>query len=312
MARPLIMDVDTGIDDAMALALAASLSDYDLVAVTTVAGNVPVERTAENTLRVLSWIGSDAPVYRGMSQPLARTLHTAPNVHGNDGLGAWQEPHARRDVEEVSAPEAIIQTARRHQREIDGVFVGPLTNLAVALTLEPRLAGWFRTVTIMGGAFYSPGNVTPVGEFNKNSSDVTSSVAEFNMYVDPEAAAVVARAALPATWIGLDVTHQVSITHDMWRCIENVTAPEPALIREVCRQTFETRRMDKVHLHDPLAVAVAAYPDLVTVRHGQVRIDVGNVMRGETRLIEGDGRTKVAESVDSGRFMDIFRTALGV
>lgn len=297
MARPLIMDVDTGVDDAMALALAASLPGYDLVAVTTVAGNVSIERATDNTLRVLSWVGHDAPVYRGMSQPLARAPHAAADVHGVDGLGGWQEPTALRDIGAMSGPEAIIQIARRHQGEIDGVFVGPLTNVAVALVLEPRLAGWFRQVTIMGGAFVNPGNVTPA--------------AEFNIFVDPEAAAIVARSRMAATWIGLDVTHQVAVTREMWCCMENVTGTGQVLVREVCRQTFETRGKDKVHLHDPLAVAVAAYPDLVDVHAGQVRVDVGNVARGETRLVVGDGPANVAVSVDSGRFVDIFRTSLG-
>lgn len=297
MARPLIMDVDTGVDDAMALALAVALPEHELVAVTTVAGNVPIERATDNTLRVLSWIGCDAPVYRGMSQPLARAFHTATDVHGIDGLGGWLEPVAARGIESVSAPEAIIQFARQHQGEIDGVFVGPLTNLAVALALEPQIAGWFRRITIMGGAFFGSGNVTPA--------------AEFNIFVDPEAAAAVARSGLPATWIGLDVTHQVSVSEKIWRGLENATGPGAMLAREVCRQTFETRGLKKVHLHDPLAVAVAAYPDVVTARDGQVRIDVGNVARGETRLVEGDGGKKVAASVDSGRFVDIFRAALG-
>ena len=298
MARPLIMDVDTGVDDAMALALAVALPEHELVAVTTVAGNVPIDRATGNTLRVLNWIGSDAPVYRGMSQPLARAHYTATDVHGNDGLGGWQEPKTGRETETMSAPEAIIQLARQHQGEIDGVFVGPLTNLAVALALQPELAGWFRRVTIMGGAFFNPGNVTQT--------------AEFNIFVDPEAAAAVARSGLACTWIGLDVTHQVSVSNEIWKSLAGATGPAPILVREVCRQTIETRGLEKVHLHDPLAVAVAAYPDLVTVAGGQVRIDVGNVLRGETRLVEGDGAAKVAASVDSGRFVDIFRMSLGL
>lgn len=297
MTRPLIMDVDTGVDDAMALALAVTLPEHELVAVTTVAGNVPIDLATANTLRVLNWIGNDAPVYRGMSKPLARAHYAATDVHGNDGLGGWQEPVAVREIETMSAPEAIIQLARQYQGEIDGVFVGPLTNLAVALALEPELAGWFRHVTIMGGAFFNPGNVTPA--------------AEFNIFVDPEAAAAVADSVLACTWIGLDVTHQVSVSSEIWKSLAGVTGPAPMLVREVCRQTIETRGLEKVHLHDPLAVAVAAYPDLVTLREGRVRVDVGNFLRGETRLIEEDGAAKVADSVDAGRFVDIFRMSLG-
>lgn len=297
MARPLIMDVDTGVDDAMALALATALPEHDLVAVTTVAGNVSIDKATANTLRMLNWIGVHVPVYRGMSQPLARPHYTATDVHGDDGLGGWQEPEVWGNSETMSAPEAIIRFAQQHQGEIDGVFVGPLTNLAVALALEPELAGWFRHMTIMGGSFFSRGNVTPA--------------AEFNLFVDPEAAAAVARSGMACTWIGLDVTHQVSVSKEMWKRLAGATDPVPVLVREVCRRTIETRSLEKVHLHDPLAVAVGAYPEIVGVREGQVRVDVGEVLRGETRLIEGTGAAKVAASVDTVRFLDIFHSALG-
>ncbi len=292
------MDVDTGVDDAMALALATSLGEGELVAVTTVAGNVPVERATENTLKVLSWLGSDVPVYRGMSLPLCRPLHTATHVHGDDGLGGWRPPAATRGIEDLSAPEAIIQIAREHRGEIDGVFVGPLTNLAIALALEPQLAGWFRHVTIMGGAFFNPGNVT--------------AAAEFNIYVDPEAAAAVARSGLPTTWIGLDVTHQVALTMEIWRTLETATEPRAVLVREVCRQKLKAQPTRQVYLHDPLTVAVRAYSDLVTTRQGQVRVDVGHFLRGETRIVDDDGPAAVASDVDSDRFLDLFRTALGI
>src|SRR5262245_54589979 len=116
--RPLLMDVDTGIDDAMAIALATHLETHELIAVTTVAGNVPVEVGTLNSLRVLEWLGADVPVYRGMDAPLARPLWSAQEFHGEDGLGGWAEPFARRTVEDVSAPEAIIQLARRHRGDI--------------------------------------------------------------------------------------------------------------------------------------------------------------------------------------------------
>lgn len=298
MSQPLLMDVDTGVDDAMALALAAGLTDVELVGVTTVAGNVSIDLATANTLKVLDWIGCDVPVYRGMSRPLVRPLHTATSVHGDDGLGGWSGSRPGRSVEDVSAPEAIIRLAREHKGEIVGAFVGPLTNLAVALALEPRISEWFKQITIMGGAFFQPGNETPA--------------AEFNIYVDPEAAAIVARSGLSTVWIGLDVTQQVSVTRAFWRTLESADAPAAVLVREVCRQTFEIRKRDAVHLHDPLAVATVANPGLVTTRRGQVRIDVGEFARGETRLVEGDGTAQVACGVESVRFVDVFGEALGL
>lgn len=298
MAIPLLLDVDTGVDDSMAIALATRLPTHELVAVTTVAGNVTLDNATHNTLRVLSWVGSSAPVYRGMSHGLVRPLHTATRIHGHDGLGGWDAPESDRDVEEITAPEAILQVARKHKGELDGVFVGPLTNLAVALTLEPELAGWFRSLTIMGGAFFNPGNETPD--------------AEFNIFVDPEAADIVARSGLPATWIGLDVTHQTSLSREEWNALDGASGGPPELVREVTRQTFTVRGRDQSFLHDPLAVAVAANSSLVEISHGQVVVETGGFARGETRVAPGNSDSGAAKSVDADAFRATFRTLLGL
>lgn len=298
MPIPMIMDVDTGIDDAMAIALATNLPDHELVAVTTVAGNVPLDVATRNSLRVLSWIGADVPVYRGMSRPLVRPLQTATRFHGNDGLGGWDAPDSDRSIQGETAPEAILRLAREHQGELEGVFVGPLTNLAVALALEPELAGWFRKVTIMGGAFYRPGNETEH--------------AEFNIFVDPEAADQVARSGIPATWIGLDVTHQTFLAVEEWSELEAATSANAQLVREVTRFAFTTRGQKQAFLHDPLAVAAAAYPDLVTVVSGQVLVDTGHVAPGETRLSPGEGISGAATAVDIDGFRTLFRDRLGL
>lgn len=298
MSIPLILDVDTGVDDAMAVALAVGLETHHLLAITTVAGNVPVDLATRNTLRVLEWLDADVPVYRGMSQPLVRPLHTATSVHGNDGLGGWNLPDARTSIAEMTAPEAIVRLAREHKGAIDAAFVGPLTNLAVALALEPDLVNWFRRVTIMGGAFFNPGNETPA--------------AEFNIFVDPEAAGVVARSGLPATWIGLDVTHQTALVRDEWTTLERSKASPAQLAWHVSRQSFIERAKEHVYLHDPLAVAVASNPDLVTCLTAQVLVETGHLARGETRLAVGHGNAAVAECVSSDAFMAMFRKALTI
>lgn len=293
--RPLLMDVDTGVDDAMAIALSTQLATHELVAVTTVAGNVPVEVGTLNTLRVLDWLGVDVPVYRGMDAPLARPLWTAQEFHGEDGLGGWAEPVARRTVESMSAPEAIIQLARRHRGDITFAFVGPLTNLSVALSLEPRLTDWVLELVIMGGAFYGPGNTTPF--------------AEFNIFADPEAAAAVARSRIPQTWIGLDVTHQALLDHSQWVELAELRGVTHTLVRETARHTIERRGRPHAYLHDPLAIAVVEQPDLVTYATGSVRVEVGEHRRGETRLVqpaEANPGAKVAAEVDCARFAESF------
>lgn len=293
--RPLLMDVDTGVDDAMAIALATHLESHELIAVTTVAGNVPVEVGTQNSLRVLDWLGVDVPVFRGMDAPLARPLWTAQEFHGEDGLGGWAEPVARRTVESMSAPEAIIQLAREHRGDITFAFVGPLTNLAVALSLEPRLTEWVLELVIMGGAFRGPGNTTPH--------------AEFNVYADPEAAALVARSRLPQTWIGLDVTHQAMLEHSQWMALAEESGATHVLVREAARFTFERRARPHAFLHDPLAIAVVEDPDLVTLETGSVRVEVGEHRRGETRLVQPVDifpAAKVAVGLDRARFAESF------
>jgi purine nucleosidase len=295
MVRPLLLDVDTGVDDAIAIALATRLREHELVAVTTVAGNVPIEFATDNTLRVLAWLGADVPVYRGACEPLTRPLVTAREHHGHDGLGGWQMPVAAGDVQTLSAPQAIIQTARQHQGNVTFVFVGPLTNLAIALILEPRLAEWVDRLVIMGGAFFGPGNVT---EF-----------AEFNVFVDPEAAAVVARSGIAATWIGLDVTHQTNLTAQQWRAVEHADDAGSVLVREVTRRSLLELRRPAFHLHDPLAVAVAENPAIVAGQGGAVVVEVGEHGRGSTRVAYGYGTdfaSLAAREVDQSAFDAVF------
>lgn len=294
MPRPMLLDVDTGVDDAIAIALATRLSAHRLVGVTTVAGNVPVEYATDNTLKVLRWLGQDIPVYRGASEPLVRPLHTAREHHGHDGLGGWALPVAGTTVQDQTAPEAIVRLAREHRGDITLVFVGPLTNLAIALNLEPRIVDWVHRLVIMGGAFFGRGNVTPY--------------AEFNTYVDPEAAAAVARSGMPTTWIGLDATHQVTIDAESW---PRLTGPDPAgltLVRETTRRSLTEMGRKAFHLHDPLAVAVAEDPDICLYDTGDVLVDTGEFRRGLTRVAESETSTRsasVARHVAQSRFDQI-------
>ena len=299
MARPLLLDVDTGVDDAMAIALASRLEGHDLVALTTVAGNVPLDVATRNTLRVADWLGLDVPVHPGMSAPLVRPLHTAHEHHGNDGLGGWDAPEARSTTSGEHAPEAIVRLAREHQGDITFVFVGPLTNLAIALNLEPRVAQWVRRLVIMGGAFFNPGNVTPH--------------AEFNIYVDPEAAAQVAN-GMPATWVGLDATHQTGLTRPAWDGLNSASDVGAILAREVTRRTLVELERPQSHLHDPLAVAVAESEDVVTAVSGRVVVDTGEHRRGETRVATtaaDDVVALVARDVNRDRFDAQFARVIG-
>ena len=289
---PVILDVDTGIDDALALAYAVAQPALDIVAVTTVAGNIDVYRATANTRNVLSFLGrEDIPVHRGATRPLVRPHHTAPYVHGDDGLGGADLPESRRAVDEAPGPATIIRLARERPDELTLIAVGPLTNLAIALNVEPRVAEWIPRVVVMGGAYHVPGNRTPH--------------AEFNAWSDPEAADQVVSAGFrDLTLIGLDVTMGVSLRHDVWEALEGQaarSAPAELTIR-VARQAFVDDGVEQFYLHDPLAVAVVLDPTLVTVEAVDVSVMTAGDEAGRT-VVHGPGTTKVAREVDRDRFL---------
>ena len=299
-----ILDVDTGVDDAMAIALAVAAPTIDLIAVTTVAGNVGIEHTTPNTLRVLDFVGArHIPVYRGMSRPMDRPLHDAAHVHGNDGLGGADFPQSTRTVEPISAPQFLIDAARKEPGALTFIFVGPLTNLAVATALEPELPRLVKRLVIMGGAFRVPGN--------------TTQSAEFNIFADPEAAAQVLAAGFDATWVGLDVTMQARLTRAEWDALEHETAPNAQVVYKAGAQMFHRGRAFNA-LHDPLAVAVAADPTFVDAPEELVEIETGGKWTGGATLLASMGRTphghptKVAKTVDSERFSAYFAETLGL
>src|SRR5215203_2185804 len=193
--KPVILDVDPGHDDAVALMLACGHQDLDLLAVTTFAGNVPIEKTTRNTLRVLSLVGcTHVPVGAGASEPLARPLHTAEDIHGKSGLDGPEEiPETTFEPDERGAVELISATLRTSQEPVTLIPVGPLTNIAAFLREHPDLKHRIARISLMGGSI-GLGNTTPA--------------AEFNVYVDPEAAREVFECGLPVSMIGLDVTHR--------------------------------------------------------------------------------------------------------
>ncbi|HEU0115441.1 MAG TPA: nucleoside hydrolase, partial [Thermomicrobiales bacterium] len=250
--RLTVMDVDTGIDDAMALALATRSPELALLAATTLAGNVDVAQTTANTLNVLAYLDvGDVPVHRGASRALTRPHHDAAHFHGESGLGSAVLPASERGVAVERGPAAIIRNAVARPGELTLICTGPLTNLAIALNVAPELPGLLRRVVIMGGAFTVKGNVTPY--------------AEYNIFADPEAAKQVFDTPFPELIVvGLDVTHQVALPRAAWeRADRRAAAGTPArLVVEVCREAFAKPGAAGIPLHDPLAAAVAFDPTL--------------------------------------------------
>ncbi|HJP89938.1 MAG TPA: nucleoside hydrolase [Candidatus Limnocylindrales bacterium] len=307
---PLILDVDTGIDDALALLYACASPEADLLAVTTVAGNVEGRQVAANTLAVLELAGrGDVPVHLGEEHPLVKPLITTPETHGPKGIGYAELPVAHREIDQVSAVDRIVGLARTRQGEITLVTLGPLTNLARALVHEPALPellkGWF----MMGGAYRVPGNTTPT--------------TEWNLHVDPDAAKSVFAAwggpTLPIA-MGLDVTERARLLPAHLERIAALAGAEPAgnpvvrFLGDALRFYFEFHdRYDGFYgafIHDPFVVAAALDPSLVETRPLFVDVEVGPSLAHGMTVADWRGLTgrppnlAVAVEAHAGVFID--------
>jgi purine nucleosidase len=277
-----ILDVDTGVDDALALLYATASPEIELIAATCLTGNVHVSKSTRNTLAVLELAGrADVEVASGADRPLVREWEPFEIVHGEDGLGKHvpDEPSGSASVRDAAA--LIVEEARRRPGEIRLVATGPLTNVALALEREPRLPSLLGGFTLMGGAFSGGGNVTPR--------------AEANVWMDPEAAARVFDAWSGASLerlprcVGLDVTESVWMSR---ADVETVCAPAPGsplarLIAESVTHYIDfyvaSRGLDGACLHDPLAVAAAIDPELCAWTATRIEVEtVGEWTRGET------------------------------
>jgi purine nucleosidase len=277
---PLILDVDTGVDDMVALAYAVASPEVELIGATCVTGNVHVDLVTRNTSLVLGLAGAGrVEVARGASEPLDGSWEPFPVVHGPEGLGAHVPGHDPKTISARSASALIAQEAKRRPDEVLLIATGPLTNVALALEQEPELPRLVRGFALMGGAFRSGGNVTPR--------------AEANIWMDPEAASLVFDAwsgvsPLPLC-IGLDVTEEVWMTRED---VEHICAPAPrSALGMLLGQAIpfyidfyaSTGRSDGAAMHDPLAVAAAVDPSLCEWSDTRVHVETdGRWTRGET------------------------------
>ena len=291
MARKLILDCDTGTDDAVAIMLAALHPALELVAVTTVNGNVEVARCTDNSLRTLDWVGrGEIPVYEGLAKPIvrgdfpvARALNRNPGVH----MEILPLPEARHAKQTLSAPEFLTRAFRESPGEIVLVAVGPLSNLAAAIALDPAFARDTAELIIMGGAI-DKSNVTPS--------------AEFNIWADPEAAAVVLAADFPKiTLVPLDATHQALVS--IAQCEElralGTNAGKAAADLIAFRITgYEANQPTGVPntapVHDALCIAALVEPSLIATKFVNVVIETrGEYTIGRT-VVDHEKRTKRA------------------
>ena len=301
---PVFADVDTGVDDAMAIAYLLASADARLVGLASTAGNVPVDVVCTNNLDLLALCGvTDIPVSKGSDRPLAIPLRTAEDTHGPTGLGYASLPDAGGELTSYDAAEAWVRAAHEYPGELVGLVTGPLTNLALAIRAEPALPRLLRRLVIMGGAFGYAGNTTPV--------------AEWNVSVDPESVAEVL-AVWGAAWgletpthlpivLGLNLTEHAAMTPSILSRLAaaagSATSPMSVLddrgtrsaagnplirvLEDAMRFYFEFHYDQGegylAHLHDPLAAAVALDPDLVRYRQAAIDVELtGTLTRGMT------------------------------
>ena len=270
---PLIIDSDPGLDDALAIGLAVARPELDLLAVTTVGGNVDVRHCTENALRLLHLFGAgDVPVAEGSAGALFGPVVRAAEIHGEGGIGKTILPEASAEARAEGAVDLMAGILRAHPEPVVVAPIGPLTNIALLLRLHPGLAHRIAHLCVMGGS---------IGDGN------TTSAAEFNIYADPEAAAIVFESGLPITMMGLDVTHQAVLYGPASERLRGVGTRSAAVAAELADfalqregQWYGTPRMS---VHDAVAIAHLAIPDLVAVAEYDVQVDTGSgPARGRT------------------------------
>ena len=292
MAKPrIILDCDPGHDDAIALLVAAQ--HCDVLGVTAVSGNVPLELTTYNALITAQILGLDVPVYAGATRPLVAEPKHAEFIHGETGLGGPELPELSREVRGDNAVQFIIDTAR--SEEIWLVATGPLTNVALALRSAPDLAQRLAGISLMGGSA-SFGNVTPV--------------AEFNIWADPEAAGVVLGCGAPILMSGLNVTHQFMIREEdiaEIRALENAAATFTADMLDFYCHAYAEKFYGRAEgpLHDPCAVLALTHPELFEFGARHVGVETrGRRTRGMTVVDERGVKEEEASNVQVAYTID--------
>ena len=320
--RRIIIDTDPGVDDAVAILLALRSPELSVEAITPVAGNVPLSLTLPNALRMLELAGrTDIPVAAGAEGPLERELITASYAHGNNGLAGVEFPEPTTRPVAEAASQLITRLIRGSPGEISIVAIGPLTNLALAFRADPALPSMVKDITIMGGSL-SGGNITPA--------------AEFNAYVDPEAAQIVFHSGAPITMIGLDVTRQISVTEVVLQKLSSADNPLGRAAGRILRAQIEQLRRTGIddgtlHAHDALAMASCIEPGLVSRHPMHIEVETrGEWTAGETlgyrrplrrsaprqqapsdsSLAPPAANAVVALEVDVGRFLELLTERL--
>ncbi len=305
--RNFIIDTDTASDDAVALVMALRQPDIDVKAITVAAGNVPLPQATQNALYTVELCGASTPVYAGCAKPLLRELETAQEVHGNDGMGDIGLPLRDRAPAPGHAVDVLRQVIRDQAGDITLVTLGPLTNVALALLREPGLAGLVSHCFIMGGIGSGHGNVTPT--------------AEFNIWVDPEAARIVFESGMPITMVGWDISWKYA-TFDARQAAEirDIGTPLARFVVDIQATLTEfaitENALPGFDLPDPITMAAAIEPGVCDYAKMRVDVTTGDGLARGITVVDWLGVTGrepqvyVAKSADRGAFVDMLKRSV--
>jgi inosine-uridine nucleoside N-ribohydrolase len=305
LAIELIIDTDAGIDDAQAILLALGQPGVKVAAITTLSGNVHVDKVTRNVLATLEAVGCHVPVYRGAERPLLNAPVPAEDFHGADGLGETNLPPPKGQVEPEHAALALLRMANEHPGRYTLVAIGPLTNVALATRLDPTFPDKLAAFVFMGGAYASQGN--------------TNIVAEFNVHSDPEAAEIVLGAFRHATMISWELSVDYAVPWEAFERLRSQHTPAADFFNKITGFLVDKFRDEGewrgLPMPDPLAVAVAIQPDLATESaDGQLHVELaGRLTRGQT-IVDWKGwpQVTVVQRVDLDQFWQMMETSLGV
>jgi purine nucleosidase len=305
--RHVLIDTDTASDDAVALVMALNHPDVRVEAITVVAGNVPLDCGVQNALYTVERCGRSVPVYAGLGKPMLRPLETAQFCHGEDGLGDIGLPLTGRAPAKGHAVDVLLDTVDRFSDEITLVTLGPLTNVAAALLREPSLASKVERCVIMGGIGFGHGNIVPA--------------AEYNIWVDPDAAKIVFDSGLPIEMVGWDVSHKhatfTAEEAEELREISDLAAFCVDIQKALRRFGIDYLKQDGFDLPDPIAMAVALEPDVATVVR-RLRVDIetkSELTRGATvvdhlRVTGNEPNADVVLQASRARFLEVLYAAV--
>jgi purine nucleosidase len=308
LSHSIIIDTDPGQDDAVAILLALASPELEILGITAVAGNVPLALTEVNARKICELAGRpEMKVYSGAIRPILRKLVTAEHVHGRTGLDGPVLPEPKMKLEKQHAVDFIVETLmERPAGTVTLCVLGPMTNIGLALVREPRIASRIKRIVAMGGGFFEGGNVTPT--------------AEFNIYVDPQAARLVFESDIPITLIPLDCTHQALTTKarvEKFRVMKNKTGPATAQLLDFFERFDEQKYgTDGGPLHDPCVIAWLLQPELFTSRDVNVSIEceseltMGMTVIDWWRVTDRKANATVCRGINADGFFDLLTKRL--